>query len=305
MISGPSIRTGCVFQLQKFKADGTITYTGPEFSNLVLNTGLDSLISSSPADFSYCNVGTGGGYEQEWETGLITWVTSSNNVINSETYHSSGVGYDYPAFRSWRRVYEFGIGSISQTISEIGMSIGSDGSYLNRHRIVDVRGIHIGLNVLHDEGLRVWVQTFVFATHDIDQTEQGSFVFNSTDGPIDIGYTWRLLSGWLTSNDFIPGRVVSGDIRIVQEPTSTYNAGTAPSSISAPYTNGDFFRDVTAHWDAGVLSGEYWGLLVQHTGASFSRIDFDTPIVMDNEGVAMTLTVRRSWGRTLQEGIWV
>lgn len=310
MISIPIIRTGCLFQLQKFKADGTITYTGPRFHNIVLNTGLDLMASYGPHGQSggclnYCNVGTGAGFEDEKETSLANRVASTNTVIDSETYYSSGVGYDYPAWRSWRQVFEFGVGSINHTISEIGLSRLNNDEYFNRHRILDLLGHHIGLDVLHDEGLRVWTESYLFGVMDVAETTIGNFTFSATSGPVSIDYTWTQLDGWLTEDSIVPGSIPTSDIRILKSSTTSPTAGAAPSSITTSYTNGDFKRDVEAKWDAGVLDGDYWGLLVNINGATYERFDFDSPIVMDNEGIALKLSVRRSWGRTLQEGEWI
>lgn len=309
-IISPPFSVGCVFQLQKFNADGVITYLGPRFHNLVLDAGLDLMVNYGPHGQSngvlnYCNVGTGAGFESVEETGLVNFVASTSAVIDTETYYSSGVGYDYPAWRSWRQVFEFSIGSVGHTVSEIGLSRESNSDYFNRHRIVDPLGHYIGLNILPDEGLRVWTESYLFGSVDIGYEGDISFTFESTSGPVDIEGIWTQFGGWLTESGIVPGNISTSDIRILKSSSTDPSAGTAASSISAPYESGDFKRDVEAKWDAGVLSGDYYSLLVNMTGATYGRFDFDTPITMDHEGTALKITVRRAWGRTLEEGTWI
>lgn len=309
-ITIPSFGVGCLFQLQKFSVDGAITYLGPKFHNIVLNCGLDLIANYGPHGQSngclnYCNVGTGAGFEVAEETGLVNFISSTSVVIDTETYYSSGVGYDYPAWRSYRQVFEFDIGTINHTISEIGLSRTSNNDYFNRHRIVDPLGDHIGLNILHNEGLRVWTESYLFATMDVGDIESGSFVFQDATGPITINYTWEQLAGWLTESGIVPGNPPASDIRALKSPSYDPTEGTPASSTSLSYDAGTGIFDVTAKWNAGVLDGDYTNLLVNMSGASYGRFDFDKAITMDNEGTALELTVRRAVTRTTQEGDWI
>lgn len=303
----PTIKVGCVFQLQKFNVDGVVCTT-PRFHNIVLDGGLDLLASYGVEDFTCCNLGSGTGNERTDDTGLLLFVTSSDTVVESSTGYSSGIGYDYPVLRWWRRKFEFAIGSIDAGLSEIGLSLSSDSNYLNRHRIVNPAGLYTGLDVCSDEGLVVWADLYLFGVADVEEEINKGFFFNSLSGETYIPYTWKTLSGWLTADAFVPGRIEKEDVRLTKTNTSVYGAGVPAREIIGSYTTGSFYKDVYAIWDPGDLDGDYVGLLIQNGDATYSRIDFETPITMDalaNPFTGLRLRIRRDWGRTLQEGEWL
>lgn len=307
-----STKIGCIFQLQKFKSDGTITYVGPKFSNIVLGVGFDLMLTYGPhgqsnGGLNYCNIGTGAQREDISDIGLHDYVIGTNNVIETEEYYSSGVDADYPAWRSWRQVFEFAIGSITHTVSEIGMSRANNTDYFNRHRIVDLRGNHIGLDILHDEGLIVWVESFLFGCKDVAAEVTGEFVFQSSSGPITIGYTWKQLDGWLTKSGIVPGALPTNDVRILKTISSVIDPGdgTPATSTTSSCVSGSGDNYVTAKWRAGVLSGEYIGLMVNITGSTYGRFEFDTPIVMDDEQVALEIVILRNLSKSFEESGWI
>lgn len=308
----PSLGMGCVFQLVKFKADGTMTYVGPKFHNILLESGFDLMLNYGPhgqdnGGLNWCNLGTGAQFEKVTDEGLQDYLVSSSNVIETETYYSSGVDADYPAWRSWRQVFEFAIGSIGRVISEIGLSRAENTDYFNRHRIVDYRGYHIGLDVLPDEGLKVWTESFLFGRKDVADEVTGSFLFQSTSGPITIGYTWKQLDGWLTKSGIVPGALPATDIRMLSTISSVINSsdGTPATSTTSSCAAGTGNNYVTAKWSAGTLSGEYVGLMVNISGSTYGRFEFDTPIVMDDENVALELTVLRNLNESSEESDWI
>jgi len=305
----PALGLGCIFQLQKFKADGTITYTGPKFHNVVLGVGYDLMLTHGPHGQSngganYCNLGSGAQFEDKADDELKDYVIGTDNVISSETYYSSGVDYDYPAWRSWRQIFEFEIGSISHDVSEIGLSRDLNEDYFNRHRIVDLRGNHIGLDILPDEGLKVWAETYLFGSADVADVISGEFEFQGSSGTVTIGYTWEQLDGWLTASGIIPGGLYPDDVRILDSVTYDPSDGTPASSVSSSCASGSGNNYATAKWNAGVLSGEYTTLLVNMGGATYGRFDLDTPIVMDNEETSLKITILRDLSTTLEEAIW-
>jgi len=298
-----------VFQLQKFRADGAITYTGPKFHNIVLGVGYDLMQTHGPhgqsnGGLNYCNLGSGAQFESTEDTGLKDYVVGTDNVTSSETYYSSGVGFDYPAWRSWRQIFEFSIGSVDSSVTEIGLSRADNTDYFNRHRIVDPKGTHIGLDILPDEGLTVWTESYLFGTRDVGDIDSGEFTYRMLSGDVTIGYTREQLSEWLTASGIIPGGPSASDIRLVTSPTYDPSAGTPASSVSYSCESGSGTNYVTAKWDAGVLLGEYNGLMANMTGAAYSKFDFDSALVMDDLGVALELTVLRDLSPTLEEAIW-
>ena len=308
-ISIPSVKVGCLFQLQKFKDDGTITYTGPKFHNMMIGSGLDLLVSHDIGEFDCCNLGTGAGPEDISDTGLTDYLTYTTNITESSASYNTGIGYDYPAHRFWRRKFEFSIGSIDSGISEIGLSLSPNSNYLNRHRIVSPEGLPTGLHVMPDEGIVVWTDIYLFSTMTAYEEFEGSFVFSGIDGNTTINYTWRQLAGWLTTPAFYPGRIVREDIRMLKTITSAYGSGTpAAGIIKNPYVSDTFYQHVNAEWDPGDLDGEYWGLLIQNADGTYGRMAFDTPIVMDKvyyPHTGLRLRFERAWGATLQEGRWI
>ena len=303
MIFLAPLGVNCKFQLEKFLADGTITYRGPEFSNVVLENGLGMMASYAPnsvsyAGISWCNLGRSSRIEHFADTGLDEFITSTNNQPEDiVTDYATGAGYPYPMWRSWRHVFEFPVGSINDTVSEIGLSRLQNSDYFNRHRIVDEHSLSVRIPVLSFEGLRVWARTSIHSTVDSTERASGSFELETLDGPVTIPYEWRQLEGWLTSANIVPGRIVASDIRLSKTQTSTYNAGTAASSISVTYDADNLLKTVEATWAIDALDGDYTCLLFQNTNAPFSRFDLLSPIQMAALGQRLKLTLTRSWGR--------
>lgn len=303
----PRLGIGCIFQLQKFKAAGTITATTPRFHNVMLNSGLDLLTTRTMGEFDCCNLGTGGGLDRFDYTGLTEYLTSSTTILESLASYNSGIGYDHPALRFWRKKFEFAIGSISKGVSEIGLSVSEDTEYLNRHRIVAPDGVNIGLDVQLDEGLIVWTDVYLFCSHTVEDIINGAFLFKGIDGNRIISYTWELLSGWL-EEDFAPGRIEPDDIRIVETPTNTPGSGIPATAIEGAYVDGTHHQNVYAVWDPKELDGTYWGLLIQNGDGTYGKVSFDSSISMDPvmyPHISLKLKIERSWGRTILEGEWL
>lgn len=143
----------------------------------------------------------------------------------------------------------------------------------------------------------------------------------STNG-LPNGYTWGPSSAGLWDNAFTNGpSQVDNNAGVVgmyittsrRTPTASIGstismtAGTqATNSTAASYTNGNFYRDYSATFAAGaVTSNDIRSLFIAatnsiSTGTGYGGLLFDFKEVQrKNSTAALTLTFRKSWGRTL------
>lgn len=144
------------FRIEKFKEDGTVTYQGPEFRNLVLNNGLYQLHTNSVAAMiAYVNIGNGTTAPEITQTALQNRLYSTSTVFTNGSY--GGYSHD-PDFLFFRKIFQFDIGTCTGSFTELGLSKASNSNYFNRQLIKDAQGNPITLTCAADEGMRITVE---------------------------------------------------------------------------------------------------------------------------------------------------
>lgn len=303
----------CTFQAQKFRSDGTITYQGPVFSNLILNVGLD-LLASAPLGFSgisdsscrYVNVGEDNTDPATNQSGLLSHAASTDN-----THGDVSTGYNTdPCYKWVERTFEFSIGSCTGNLTEVGLSKVSNDDYFNRQLFRDNNGDPTTITVLEDEGLRITVRLYFYSDIQPGDTVSSSFTLSTDDGDETIDVTREMTSDtdWLT--EFAAGDQNIGYLGThdadkspyLSEESDQFSGGTLPSSLSLlTYSSGDYYRDVEATWNAGKFIGDIASVhfLFFLTGSSARRFTAFrlNPVISVEDTEEFTMTIRRAWAR--------
>jgi len=307
----PKLNIQCRFRAEKFKADGTITYQGPEFSNTVLDVGLDLFADNALYSFIvFCNVGTGTSEPAQTDTGLDNRIASSSSTYGSITHLTTNTD---PLHYGKIQTIVFAIGSCTGNLTELGLSKSNNSEYFNRQLFRDEFGDPAVITVLSDEGLRVTFDVRIYSEMGREVLYPGNFdlggvsqsfnqqvnheCFNRYSGSTYHADIHRRLRG-----NNVLGCIDAETTAFIQKP-STSVAGTENTSRTVhSYASGTFIRDTTLTWAPGTYVGDINRIMVGYSGSgapdgALSTFILDSPITLaDTE--EFTLTVRRSWGRT-------
>ena len=304
-LESPKFRVGCVFQVEKYRSDGTITYKGPLFNNIVLDVGLDSWSSFELASPYHgltngLNVGTGSSEPSTGQTGLDSYTARTDTILDSShTYDETAD----PAYISLWRKWEFPIGSCTGNLTELGLSDYNWGNYFNRQLFRDEYGNPVTITVLDDEGLRVDGTVFVYAPLLPSEQITGSFLLNES---VTINYHLEMAFGGdvaYNTNGFgtwVISYLDRSEWRMglsISDTYSGYHRGQVGSDDLHSYLTGSFERIVTTTFSPGTFVGDvarlstnYWP---ERTLCHF-RLDNVIPVA-DNE--ELTIEWKMSWGR--------
>ena len=185
-------RAACVFQVEKFTKDGVV-YRGEPFSNLVLDVGLNNWAEGGLHQpylenlTRRCNVGENATEPSPTQSGLISWLYSTNNLYGSIT---RGSVVDAPAHVWFSRTFEFEIGTVTGNLTEVGLSYASNANYFNRQLFRDSEDNPTTITVLENEGLRVITKVFVYVDLQVGESEAGEFILNEgEEDEATIAYT--------------------------------------------------------------------------------------------------------------------
>jgi len=298
----------CWFQVEKFRADGSITYLSPWFKNTILDVGLDALVnyplSTSEAGaggiLQYANVGTDSTAPSTSQTGLLSFLASTRTDYGDVTtgYQTSG-----PVFKWIQKIYEFSVGSCTGNLTEVGLSRDSNSNYFNRQLFRDSNGDPTTITVLSDEGLRVTARVYLYSDINLDETVAGSFLLNSET---TINTTREITNNFWT-NAGIYGIIAlnkTPSIRITTSGTA-FDGGTGGSVTPQSYVSGSFYRDYEAYWAAGNFVGDIASVLfycyhADHDAGGYQapltafRLD---PVISLADTQEFYITLRREWGR--------
>jgi len=300
----PKMSVGCFFRVEKYKKHGVITYAGPWFKNTVLNVGLDQIatgqsLAPGVGALRWINVGTGTSEPAATQTGLDTYLASTNTTYGGMTYdYSNGDELaGNPAWRSFQRTLEFAIGSCTGNLTELGLSRTSNANYFNRQLFRDDLGDPTVITVLSDEGIRITVKLVVYAPMAVGETASADFSINGSTKTATIT---QLGGDWLTeerSYIILCYMDRSGWTSIATETGSFINFDSV--SLSG-YSSGSFYRDAEYTWSPGTFVGEWKkiGRMVRLYLASpdIFEIELSTAeTITDTDELKITL--RQSWGR--------
>jgi len=300
----PEFKVGCVFQAEKYRSDGTITYKGPKFHNTVLDVGLDLLVSY---DFRidsgllrYLNVGTGTSEPAVTQTGLINRVASTSSFYGSVTEDGQTTGTCYEV---WKATFAFAVGFLSANtnLTELGLSQANNSNYYNRQLFRDELGDPTVIPVQDDEGLRVYCEAYLYADMSLTDSDAGSFDIGTTT----YNYTRELTSSWVNATPGARrtrvGQMDTNNLVQISNSTTAFTGTSATSRSVDSYVAGSFERSGNFVWSPGSFAGEIntVAFLLGHGSGSearYSAFRLDSPItVQDTE--ELTLQVKRSWGR--------
>lgn len=307
-VPGPSIN--CVFQVEKFRSDGTITYKGPRFNNIILDVGLDewAVDGMEGGLLNRINVGTGSSTPATGQSGLDAFLASTNNIRSNARTYSIGPPVVATIVRQW----QFNIGTCTGNLTEVGISADSNDKYLNRQLFRDDVGNPVTITVADDEGLRVTAEVSIYAPMDDMETVTGSF---PVDG-VARNYTMHFLADEFLKTDVgtygcsILGIWGRNFVHVMPSynainTTTYYDRAKIGARSWTDYVLGSFNRTLTTVWAPDTLVGDinclqtglvYNGYPQSTCGALCFIFNLDTPInVLDTE--ELTIELKTSWGR--------
>lgn len=302
------VKLACYFQAQKFRNDGTITYQGPRFSNLILDTGLDYLGSGDGKFglvYGNCggvNVGEGSSEPSAGQSGLDEWLAYTDHFKGDDP---KGYSTDSPQHRWVREVFEFGEGECTGNLTELGMSRGEDENYFNRQLFRDENGDPTTITVLSDEGLRITVEIIAYPDMEHGDTESGDFLLNDAD-KIDFVREITSNNNWLTefNGSYSQRRTLMyvhpSEVRLSDSDTDEEGGVDYDGSSLLSYSAGTFYRDKECIWDPGSFVGDIKSIFMYLNNGDgpkpFSVFRLNPAITLEDTE-EFKLTVRRSWGR--------
>jgi len=289
---------GCYFRAQKIKADGTITYEGPWFHNLVLDSGLDEIFNDNFQNLmASVGVGSGSSTPSVEQTGLDHQVAYTTN-----TYWRPGQDHlrdeeEQIIGKILQRTFEFGLGSAQGNLTEVGIRARS-GTYFNRQLFKDSEGNPTTITVLSDEGLRIEVELRVYWDLKPGEEELGSFEHNGET----INYT-RVIRASQNRDNMGFGLGHSNRRIALSDNPDTRGAGVQTDSAGSieDYVPGSFEAVFTATFSATAFVGDLHaiGVGIRYGFPGFTEFSWfflHTPITLtDTE--EFTITVKRTWGR--------
>lgn len=312
-----SMSVGCVFRVQKFKKDGTITYDGPEFHNTVLDQALNKMENTSIHDLTKrCHVGTNGSQVYTSNEGLlepIAHVEDTGATYGGEDETSLPYAYK-------RREWLFDEGDAEGDLKEVGLST-TDDFFFNRQLFKDSEGNDTTITVESDEGLRIFTEVRLYGGMNITDEETGSFEFNSeaSDGTVTSGtisYTMKIDGSAFTTSSsdyslldahdnvclFDTNGGDRGATMFLSDSTSGHAQGNKANSVSQEdYVEDSHEKVFECVWDADSFSGDINMISTGHEGdynnetAIYTFYLDETIEISENE--ELKFQFRRSWGR--------
>jgi hypothetical protein len=297
---------GCVFRVQKIKEDGTITYDGPEFHNVVLDQALDAMRNTPIHDLTQrLHVGTNGSAVFPTNTGLLEPVSYLQDI----GYTYGGEAFTSLPYTYKRREWYFPVGTVNGDLKELGLSSTGD-FFFNRQLFKDIYGNPTTITVASDEGLRVFTEIRLYGDINITEEEVGSFLFTdetaSTSGTINFT---RSINGDAFTNTSTSYSMLHGYYRdvfsdamkmFIDNSTTGFTTNNRCNSITLEdYVDGSHESVCECYWDANSYSGDINSISTGHDcryNTAISTFYLDTPInISENE--ELRFTFKRSWGR--------
>ena len=287
-------------------ADGSTTETG-WFKNLVLNSGLDRLGSSSEI-IKYARVGTGTSVPAVTQTSLDAQIAASPQISAATSRVNSGS----PLYQTlFSYTFTFAQGAVVGNITEVGIGWLSTGAGLfSRALILDNLGFPTTLTLVAIDQLTVYYRLNLVPS--IADTT-GSVTINSIPytyvcRPANIGNWANNTTTFQNSGDWFSNAYYSSNIDtygtgvlgpVTGVPTGSV-LGQQPTRANVTYSNGTYYRDSSWTWSpaqANFVGGIQSIVFVWGTNANYYfQIRFDTRIPKDNT-MTLTLQLRYSWNR--------
>lgn len=294
---------GCIFKVQKFKEDGTITYDGEPFHNIVLDSGLDAMYNTSIYNLTQrLHVGVSGVAVSGTNTSLFDEITYLDNT----SYSYSGDDLSGLPYARLTKTWNFSVGSVTGDLKELGLSSTSN-VFFNRQLFLDSYGDPITITVLEDEGLRVSADIRMYGDMSITDSENGSFLFNG-----DTVNFVRKISGTAFTQTHYYYTMLHYDSCFTRthcglsSATTGYPSGTRASSFTAlsGYVSGSYEHGYKAVWNANVFTGNiniisvgYYGLGSSSTYIYPITCFYLSAPINITSVEEVTINYKRKWGR--------
>lgn len=294
-------RSGRVTRERTFKVEACREL--PPFRNLITDLGLNRFGSTATASlYSSCHVGTGTATPSVTDTQLQTFLANVTTSSPATSIANSGP----PDYYSYRRfTWTSAIGALgNNNLTEIGISgQNTNGLLFSRELIRDSSGNPAAFPISTDEQLEVTYELRLYPNlNDVPATVMvGSNSHDTITRPIAVTDT----SNWgpfvlsiATVNAARRGSVAySGDLVPY---TNSYNSpsgslGAASSGVTAKYTDGNFYRDVSNTWNISTGNGNIRLVTCAFNCAAF-QVRFD-PVITKTNTQVLTLHQRISWAR--------
>lgn len=243
---------GIVKNVEVLRADGSVKFETGEFRNLILNTGLDRIVTQANPVYTsiscatHCRAGTGNAPPTPTDLNLTNQVASAGytNPPPAGTW-----GVDLEGGFCWsRHVYTFALGAINnQNIAELGIgwAASGNGTLFSRALILDANGTPTTITILSDEQLRVtWEFRKYWPTEDVT----GELANSGNRGGV-YGYTIRasLIQNW--------GAGTYGNLGIANKNISNMYNDNAPGFYYAPSVLGDLTEKPSGSKQASGMEG--------------------------------------------------
>lgn len=293
-------RSGRVTRERTFKVEACRAL--PPFRNLITDLGLDRFGSTASGSvYRYCHVGTGTATPSVTDTQLQTFLANVTTSSPETSIANSGP----PDYYSYRRfTWTSAIGALgNNNLTEIGISGRStNGLLFSRELIRDSGGNPAAFPISDDEQLEVTYElrlypnlndvpaTVMVGPNSHDTITRPIGVASTTWGPVTLG----------SSGDFVNASLAdavaySGDLVPYTASSPSGPLGVASSGATAPYTDGNLYRDVSSTWNISTGNGNIRLVTVRFRCANF-QVRFD-PVITKLNTQVLTLHQRISWAR--------
>lgn len=300
----PKTRMRGRYKLSVVRSDGSIARETPWFDNVITNGGLD-LYGTNPSLIQYCHVGTGSTVPAVTDTGLTTWLASTNTTTTG-----SAVANGTSPYMAYTQVtYRFPAGTATGNLSEVGVGAASGNTSMFSHALIlDGGGSPTTITVLSTEALDV---TYQIQNYPPLVDVGGSVTLSGTTYTTNMrsanaggaGY-WALGAG---ANALDSGGLSYGSAAYSTQTLGAITATPAGTSITAPapvlssYTNGNYYRDATINCgltDVNCAGGiGSMTLVCGSVGrAALFQCSF-TPVIPKDASHIMSLVIRHAWAR--------
>ncbi len=275
-----------------------------EFSNLILNSGLNLIATSYPY-IDHCFVGMGNTPPTVDDTNLVSFVQSTNY----KTSQVDGVASSAPYYSYRRTVFRFHAGTVTGNLSEIGVGIiyGNVRRLFCRALIKDSFGNPTTITLLPDEVLEVTYELrhympTVDTTGTITLAGNIGGVYEYTLRPAKVTtHSIFAQDGWsanvtYTYHEYRHTHARAGGIgTITGEPAGTNYSAT--SSSAKEYLVDTHSTEIT--YTFGVDQGNVPGGIKSITfimGTGLYQVEF-TPAIPKSNMDSLSLTFSNSWAR--------
>lgn len=302
------------YELKATKVDGSSERVLAAFDNLILNSGLDQLLTSpDPGNQAYDEfwgehvVGASGAEEDPSQTGLLALVSTTTQSSRAVVTWQASNPLEW-VFTSTSR---FPAGSAAGNIAEVGVKPRWSDNLFSRALVRDVDGQPTTIQVGSDEFLDV-TYVFTLRVDPIDRPFTINISSGSHSGVLRKGYLTASIVQSFARKGFGNPAPRAGSTATGYSHVSAGALGPAGGDIPQPevsaaitaaiatYTPGAFYRDVTYSMgldEGNIVAPGFKALHIGDTNSGGLQLSFDPPIPKTAERI-FRVTVRISVSRS-------